>query len=287
LVIIDSLKVWWHLLEGSKYNVVIHTNNMALKYFMSLHLLSHQQVSWAQFLAWFQFKIEYAPGKGNKADRLSHWPDYFGALEDTKEVVLLLRDHFINVAVSLLVPNFLERLQHLAPLLDLEEGWYVQDGLLCNAGDWIIMLDDVSLHTEIIWLTHDVPHMGHLGFKKMVELLWRNYHWPSLQQDVTEYIHTCIPCQQMKVFPSQASGLLSLLPPPKEPWEQITANFIVELPKSQGYDVILMAANCHTKHVYFVPSVLAVSTEGTMHLFQDHMWKHHRWAQKIITDQGT
>jgi hypothetical protein len=40
LMIIDSLKVWQHLLEGSKYNVVIHTDNMALKYFKSSHLLS-------------------------------------------------------------------------------------------------------------------------------------------------------------------------------------------------------------------------------------------------------
>jgi hypothetical protein len=40
LVIIDSLKVWRHLLEGSKYDIVIRTDNMALKYFMSSHLLS-------------------------------------------------------------------------------------------------------------------------------------------------------------------------------------------------------------------------------------------------------
>jgi hypothetical protein len=71
-------------------------------------------------------------------------------LEDTKEVVLLLRDHFINMAVLLSVPSFLEHLWHPAPLLDLEEGWYVQDGLLCDAGDWIIMPDNVSLCTEII-----------------------------------------------------------------------------------------------------------------------------------------
>jgi hypothetical protein len=117
-----------------------------------------------------------------------------------------------------------------------------------------------------------------------MELLWRNYCWSSLQWDVTEYIHMCIPCQQMKVFLLQASGLLSLLPPPKEPWEQIMADLIVELPESQGYDVILVAADHHTKHVHFIPSVSAVSTEGTMHFFQDHVWKHYRWAQKVITD---
>jgi hypothetical protein len=94
----------------------------------------------------------------------------------------------------------------------------------------------------------------------------------------------CIPCQQVKVFPSQASGLLHPLLPPKEPWEQVTANFIMELPESQGYDATLVAANHHTKHTHFIPLVLAVSTEGTVQLFQDHMWKHHGWAQKIIMD---
>jgi hypothetical protein len=121
----------------------------------------------------------------------------------------------------------------------------------------------------------------------MAELLWRNNHWLSLQQDIAEYVKMCIPCQQMKVLPSQASGLLNLLPLLKEPWEQVMANFIVELPESQGYDAILVAADRHTKCAHFVPLVSAVSAQGTMWFFCDHMWKHHGWAQKIIMDQGT
>jgi hypothetical protein len=257
---------------------------MALKYFMSSHLLSRRQVTWVQFLSWFRFKIEYAPGKGNWADALSRRLDYIGASIETREAVLLPEVHFVSMTVSLSAPSFLERLWHLAPLPDLKDGWYTQDGLLRDAGERIIVPGDVSLRTELIRLTHDVPHAGHPGIEKMVELLRRNYCWPSLRWDVAEYVRTCIPCQQMKVFLSQVSGLLNPLPPPKEPWEQVTADFIVELPESQGYDAIFVAANRHTKHAHFVPSVLAVSTEGTARLFRDHVWKHHGWAQKIITD---
>jgi hypothetical protein len=71
-------------------------------------------------------------------------------IEDTKEAVLLPGNHFINVAVSLSAPNFLEHLWHPAPLPDLKEGWYMQDGLLHDAGDQIIVLDNVSLRLEII-----------------------------------------------------------------------------------------------------------------------------------------
>jgi hypothetical protein len=58
------------------------------------------------------------------------------------------------------------------------------------------------------------------------------------------------------------------------------ADFITELPELQGYDAILVAADHHTKHAHFIPSVSAVSIEESMCLFQDHVWKHHGWAQK-------
>jgi hypothetical protein len=96
----------------------------------------------------------------------------------------------------------------------------------------------------------------------------------------------CLPYQQTKIFPSKVTGLLQPLPPPKEPSEQVMVDFIVQLSESQGYDAILVAANHHTKCAHFVPSVTAVSTEGSAQLFCNHMWKHHRWAKKIITDRG-
>jgi hypothetical protein len=40
LAIIDSFKVWCHLLEGTKHDIIIRTDNLVLKYYMSSHLLS-------------------------------------------------------------------------------------------------------------------------------------------------------------------------------------------------------------------------------------------------------
>jgi hypothetical protein len=41
LAIIDSFKVWHHLLEGTKHDIIVRSDNLALKYFMSSHLLLH------------------------------------------------------------------------------------------------------------------------------------------------------------------------------------------------------------------------------------------------------
>jgi hypothetical protein len=79
-------------------------------------------------------------------------------------------------------------------------------------------------------------------------------------------------------------GLLNPLPPSKEPWEQVMVDFIIELPESQGSNAVLVAADYHTKRAHFIPLVSSVSTEGSTWLFRDHVWKHHSWAKKIITD---
>jgi hypothetical protein len=62
---------------------------------------------------------------------------------------------------------------------------------------------------------------------------------------------------------------------------------IIELPESQGYDAVLVAADQHMKRAHFIPLVSSVSAEGSARLFRDHVWKHHSWAKKIITDWGT
>jgi hypothetical protein len=126
--------------------------------------------------------------------------------------------------------------------------------------------------------------VGYPGIENTIELIGQNYRWLSLRRDIADYVKMCLPCQQTKVFPSKAIGLLNPLAPSKELWEQVMADFIIELPESQGYDVVLVAADWHTKRVHFVPSVSSVSAEGSAWLFRDHVWKHHGWAKKIITN---
>ena len=70
------------------------------------------------------------------------------------------------------------------------------------------------------------------------------------------------------------------------PWEEITADFIVKLPLSQGYDSIFVIVDHFTKRAHFIPTTSTISAEGTSRLFRDNVWKHHRWPKKIISDHG-
>jgi hypothetical protein len=74
--------------------------------------------------------------------------------------------------------------------------------------------------------------------RKTQDLILHGYFWDSIRKDVTKYICSCPTCQQTKVFPVKSSGLLNPIPPASLPWEEITANIIVQLPDSHGYQAI-------------------------------------------------
>ncbi|KAI5678652.1 hypothetical protein M9H77_09602 [Catharanthus roseus] len=68
--IIHCLRIWRHYLLGSRF--VIMTDNIATSYFQTQKKLSPKQARWQDFLAEFDYSLEYKPGKANVvADALS------------------------------------------------------------------------------------------------------------------------------------------------------------------------------------------------------------------------
>ncbi|KAI4331788.1 hypothetical protein L6164_016743 [Bauhinia variegata] len=68
--IIHCLRIWRHYLLGSKF--VIMTDNVATSYFQTQKKLSPNQARWQDFLAKFDYELQYKTGKANVvADALS------------------------------------------------------------------------------------------------------------------------------------------------------------------------------------------------------------------------
>ncbi|PON57991.1 hypothetical protein PanWU01x14_169220, partial [Parasponia andersonii] len=64
------LRVWRHYLLGTHFTIM--TDNVATSYFQTQKKLCPKQARWQDFLAEFDYKLEYKPGKANVvADALS------------------------------------------------------------------------------------------------------------------------------------------------------------------------------------------------------------------------
>ena len=84
---------------------------------------------------------------------------------------------------------------------------------------------------------HNARYAGHLGMKKTTELIQRDFYWPTLGQDVENYVRTCEECQRNKASNQKPSGLLQPLAIPAQRWERVSMDFVTHLPKTrQGYD---------------------------------------------------
>nr|GEU73013.1 zinc finger, CCHC-type [Tanacetum cinerariifolium] len=64
--VIHCLRIWRHYLLGSRF--VIKTNNISTSYFLTQNKLSPKQARWQDFLAEFDYQLEYKPGKANVGD---------------------------------------------------------------------------------------------------------------------------------------------------------------------------------------------------------------------------
>jgi hypothetical protein len=56
------------------------------------------------------------------------------------------------------------------------------------------MPPEPALRAKLLKTYHDDPLAGHFRRAKIVELLTRSYYWLHLEQDVKEYINSCIIC---------------------------------------------------------------------------------------------
>ncbi|KAI5347847.1 hypothetical protein L3X38_000734 [Prunus dulcis] len=61
--VVHCLRTWRHYLLGSQF--VVKTDNVATSYFQSQQKLSPKQAMWQDFLAEFDYKLEYKQGKTN------------------------------------------------------------------------------------------------------------------------------------------------------------------------------------------------------------------------------
>ena len=76
LAIVTAFKVWRHYLEGAKHQTTVFSDHSNLQRFNTTKELTRRTAQWAEYLATFDFIIQFRPGTSNPADGLSRRADY-------------------------------------------------------------------------------------------------------------------------------------------------------------------------------------------------------------------
>lgn len=89
---------------------------------------------------------------------------------------------------------------------------------------------------------HSILVGGHQGALKTYQRLEREY-WVGMKASVHAFVANCAVCQQAKYLTLVPARLLQALPIPDKVWEDISMDFIEGLPKSEGYDAIMVVVH--------------------------------------------
>src|ERR1700709_2193988 len=108
-----------------------------------------------------------------------------------------------------------------------------------------------------------------------------------MQRWVNDYVDGCDRCKQTKIFPKKPHGPLKPNEIPTAPWQNITCDLIVDLPKSEGKDSIFVVVDRFSKQAHFIPTVKEVDSKGIAELFLQNVWKLHGTPKQVISDRGT
>lgn len=79
-------------------------------------------------------------------------------------------------------------------------------------------------------------------------------------------------------------GLLQALPIPEVVWSQINMDFIDGLPKSHGYEVILVVVD-RLKYGHFLPLKHPYTTQSVAKVFLDNVVRLHGLSGAISSDR--
>jgi transposase InsO family protein len=310
LAIVASLMYFRHYLEGAKNTTDIWTDHSNLKYFMTKQKLTRRQARWALTLSRFDFRITHHPGTHNKSDALSRRPDHREGVEhDNEERVLLDPKSFAiratrpGAVVTAGDPNLRKRLketqehdpevsQALATILrngprsitkGLED-WNLEEGLILFRGK-IYVPKSQELRRDIVKMHHDSIATGHPGRWKTYELVTQNYWWPGISTFVKDYVEGCATCQTTKKLPKTIVPLKPN-PVPTDVWQEITMDFIVDLPKSNGFDSLLVTVDRFSKATIIAPCNKTITADETAQLYLDQVWRRTGLPLRIISDRG-
>ena len=121
---------------------------------------------------------------------------------------------------------------------------------------------------------HNQRAVGHSNTEKTLNMLRCYYCWPKMRGHVEQYLCNYYVCNQAKSARNAYNDLFQPLSVPEKPWVDLTIDFMIGLPKSQGFNAILMVIDQLLKEKHYIPCTEknnSTNAKTTADLFLRHI----------------
>nr|GEX66800.1 hypothetical protein [Tanacetum cinerariifolium] len=147
----------------------------------------------------------------------------------------------------------------IVPLFLQLDGYLFYNNRLC--------IPRTSLREQLIRELHMGGLGGYFDHDKTLAIVKERYYRPQLRRDVGKFVGKCLICQTAKCH-SQNTRLYTPVPIPEGPWEDISMDFMLRLPRTtRGCDLVFVVVDLH---LHGIPSSITSDRDTK---FLSHFWR--------------
>jgi len=295
LALIYALTKWRHYLFGME--IVAYTDHSSLVTWETNRELSGRRARWMELLSQFPVKIVYRAGQKNiLADALSRRNDLkeLSLVSLNSDIVHRIRHAYLDDKFFGPIYEYFSDSKEDVPPPEVVSviSWFCIDPksrllfYVKNEGETRTCVPrNKTLLTDLFHEIHNAPFSAHTGPEKAYAQVRNLLYWPRMKKDIETYVRSCDSCQRNKPFRQVAKAPIQLLPVPSKPWEIISMDFITNLPKSSGYDSILVVVCYLTKMAHFIATKTTATAVDVAQTFIDQVFRLHGIPKSIVSDR--
>jgi len=267
-----------------------------------------RQRRWLELIKDYKLEVHYHPGKANVvADALSRKVQChclrthsgFNTLcADFRKLNLSMVEHG-SLASLIITSNLIDEIkkaQHEDKGMMNLRARINEEKLKCFKLDergilWfgkrLVVPKNSVLRKKILDEAHESQFSINPGSNKMYQVLKQKLWWTRMKRKIARYVAECDVCQRVKAEHLKPAGTLQPLPITSWKWENISMDFITELPHTlHGYNSIWVIVDRLTKSTHFRPVRDRYTVDKYAELYLTKIVCLHGVPKSIVSDKG-
>jgi hypothetical protein len=161
----------------------------------------------------------------------------------------------------------------------------IQEGLLFKGNQ--LCIPKCSMRENLLKEKHSGGLAENFGHDQTLSKLNESYYWTRMREDIKIFIERCRICQHSK-GKRQNTRFYQPLPIPDRPWDAVSMDFILGLPRTQrGFKSIFVVVDRFYNMAHFIPCHKTSDATHIENLFFKEVIRLHGLPRSIVLDRDT